>query len=422
MIPRPIGFVSPRITRLEEEYASKGQTAVTEFWEEIAQTGAPLIESSEKSGHSLATFLWRADEPVSNVVIISELLHGWWWNGYSDSRLIRCADSNVYYRTFQVPDDICCLYKLAPNVPLTHPSEIDDMYKLVATAISDPLNRNTETDWTQRSVLRLSDAPSDEWSQPRPEVQSGAVVDCPRQFAGLAATQKVKIYLPNEKYAGSGLKRLFVHFDVETSIDHIKIPVIADNLIASGRIPPTAIVFVDPSDNRERDLNCSAEAAEAVASEIVPWARMTYGLPESAKTSVIGGGSMGGLMAMYVGLSYPETFGSVLAQAGAFLYGPERGFLTDWDEALADSSGSEWLVDQFVRSETKQLRIAIDVGTLEQKRDGFMHGLVTNRHMRNVLNAKGYELRYREFCGGHQYINWRSVLPESLEWVLSGAN
>ena len=45
-----------------------------------------LIGPSENvPDRSLATILWKAETPVDHVVIISELLHGWWWKSYSDS-------------------------------------------------------------------------------------------------------------------------------------------------------------------------------------------------------------------------------------------------------------------------------------------------------------------------------------------------
>jgi len=37
-----------------------------------------------------------------------------------------------------------------------------------------------------------------------------------------------------------------------------------------------------------------------------------------------------------------------------------------------------------------------------------------NRHMRDVLQAKGYSVHYREFNGGHEYLNWRGTLADAL--------
>ena len=40
--------------------------------------------------------------------------------------------------------------------------------------------------------------------------------------------------------------------------------------------------------------------------------------------------------------------------------------------------------------------------------------LVPNRHLRDVLRARGYEVRYQEFPGDHDYINWRGTLADGL--------
>jgi len=34
--------------------------------------------------------------------------------------------------------------------------------------------------------------------------------------------------------------------------------------------------------------------------------------------------------------------------------------------------------------------------------------------MRDVLLAKGYEVRYQQFNSGHDYLNWRGTLADGL--------
>ena len=42
-------------------------------------------------------------------------------------------------------------------------------------------------------------------------------------------------------------------------------------------------------------------------------------------------------------------------------------------------------------------------------------GLVLqNRHLRDVMISKGYEVAYREFSGGHDYACWRGSLADGL--------
>lgn len=37
-----------------------------------------------------------------------------------------------------------------------------------------------------------------------------------------------------------------------------------------------------------------------------------------------------------------------------------------------------------------------------------------NRHMRDVLAAKGYNVSYHEYSGGHDYASWRGSLADGL--------
>ena len=40
--------------------------------------------------------------------------------------------------------------------------------------------------------------------------------------------------------------------------------------------------------------------------------------------------------------------------------------------------------------------------------------LVTNRHLKDALSAKGYEVHYSEVAGGHEPLTWRGGIAEGL--------
>jgi hypothetical protein len=40
--------------------------------------------------------------------------------------------------------------------------------------------------------------------------------------------------------------------------------------------------------------------------------------------------------------------------------------------------------------------------------------LLANRHIRDILRLKGYEVHYAEFSGGHNALSWRGTFADAL--------
>lgn len=88
----------------------------------------------------------------------------------------------------------------------------------------------------------------------------------------------------------------------------------------------------------------------------------------------------------------------MLAQSGAFSWKPEG------------ESEFNWLPRQYAASPRLPLRFYLEAGLFETAIEtdfgGEQNFLAASRRMRDVLRARGYEVHYREFSGGHNPMNW----------------
>ncbi|WP_048148176.1 alpha/beta hydrolase-fold protein [Palaeococcus ferrophilus] len=115
------------------------------------------------------------------------------------------------------------------------------------------------------------------------------------------------------------------------------------------------------------------------------------------------GSSLGGLMAVYAGFAYPETFRYVGAMSSAFWFNPE--------------------IYDFVRDTTGPEKIYIDWGTLEGNDPGEM--IATNEKMVEILREKGYvegeNLLVVEDKGAtHNEYHWGRRFPNAVLWLFGG--
>ncbi|HEY2972338.1 MAG TPA: alpha/beta hydrolase-fold protein [Pyrinomonadaceae bacterium] len=130
------------------------------------------------------------------------------------------------------------------------------------------------------------------------------------------------VYTPHGYAADKKPYGLLLLSDGGLYINSAHVATTLDNLIAAGVIPPLVAVMVDNPD-RFRELACSPAYADFLAQEIVPWARANYHATDRPEQTIIGGVSLGGLAAAFVGLKHAEVFGNVLSQSGSFSWKPD---------------------------------------------------------------------------------------------------
>ena len=400
---------SPRVRALQKQLEKRAPAAVARFWEEVRKSGTPLVEPIPGDRENvLVTFLWRGAEETRNVVVFLQT------GGLNpaDNQLTRLAGSDVWYRSYVFRKDVRFLYKLSPNddlTPLDAPGL--DWQKRFAHVQTDPLNPKLyppaagATDWTTQSVAELPGAPPQPWVERKKGVPAGKVERQKIRSGILNNERDVWVYLPAGYQAKDKAYPLLILFDGQSYMDQVPTPLILDNLIAAGRIPPTVAVLVDnpgPAE-RDRELPCYRPFADFLSKELLPWMRERYRVTDDPGRTVVAGSSYGGLAATCAAMWYPENFGNFLSQSASYWWKPES------------ETEYEWVRRQFSAGPKLPLRAFLTVGLLETiPKPGDTNQVEVNRRLRAALKAKGYEVTYTEFDGAHEYINWQGTLADGL--------
>jgi enterochelin esterase family protein len=347
----------------------------------------------------------------------------------------RLADTDVWYRSFRVDKRKRFMYRLAENAPairhLQEPAKGDEtITMLFSVSQVDPLNKKRwladpegldPPQYQGWSSVEMPGAPPQPWSAHRDGVPAGEVTKRQIVSALLKNEREAAIYTPPGYSKDAKPYGLVVLFDEKPYLWAVPTPAILDNLIFEKRIPPMVAVLIDNprGDARSRELPCNPVFADFLNFELVPWIRRTYNVTTDPARVVVGGSSYGGLAAAYAGLRHPETFGNILSQSGSYWWTPPRSNPSDFDP----DAEPDWLAKQFIASPRLPLRFYLDAGSDEVDHSGQGSAiLVPNRHMRDVLLAKGYEVHYQEFNGGHDYMSWKGTLADGLILLLGAVD
>jgi len=105
-----------------------------------------------------------------------------------------------------------------------------------------------------------------------------------------------------------------------------------------------------------------------------------------------------------------DRFGNVLALSGGYYWRPIGDREYEWFSRMQSTSGCS------------RVNWFLSAGVFENvvtptNRGHYM--LLVNRHLRDVLLAKGEVVRLFEFGGIHHELDWQDAFAEGLPWLLS---
>ena len=343
---------------------------VDSFWEAVAATGQmPLI-----FGDDTAVFLYRRSAEQVEC------------RGDFAAQYVRQGGTDLWAFMRQFEPDARVEYKIRRNS---------------GGPVLDPLNSLTETGGLgTNSVVRMPGYRFAEFTLPRDDIAHGDFgenITLSSRHLGYDANYRV--YTPHGYEAIAGLPVIYVTDGQDYAAPGMGALVNAlDSLIADGRIRPVFAVFIDPRDpvtgeNRRRQEMIPAGLAtcpfcDFVALELVPAIDAAYKTDPSPDARVLVGFSLGGMFTAHTGLAHPGVFHGLAIQS-PYIH-------------------QQWILDTYRKSDRLPLVIFLSHGTYDPR--------ATSLRLRDILEAKGYPLRYVETHEGHSYGNVRGVLELMLTY------
>lgn len=146
-------------------------------------------------------------------------------------------------------------------------------------------------------------------------------------------TRKLSLYVPAQ-YRPETPAALMIFQDGERFRDvggRWRVPVVFDNLIASGEMPPTIAVFIDPGHDKALELKNNRASNRSfeydspgdryvrfLLEEILPEVRKKYVISDDPNLLAIGGSSSGAICAFTAAWERPDAFRRVYSSVGSF--------------------------------------------------------------------------------------------------------
>lgn len=407
-IAKPKTIENQQLAELSVKIAKnpEKQTAfIDNFWDKAKQAGTPLIEPLDEQ-QSRVTFLWRGAK--QNVRI---------WGGVSTDHdfMERLGETDLWYKSYVVPNDTLIEYRLAPDIPTLPMDEYTQRRALLSTAQADPLNKtpyfekigqnlqNTDK-FNYYSLVKLAKAPTPSYLLEDTNITKGTMQELVFDSTKLGNKRRLFAYLPANFNTENSYPILYLFDGVEYT-ERVPTKTILDNMIAQKVIPPTVAIFIEnpSSESRRMELPANPIFTQILAEEIVPFAEKSIGV--KAKERIISGSSYGGLSSAYTMLNYSHLFKKALILSGSFWWNPKN----------TPSENSNYIAYEFARKEKLPVCFFITAGFYEGGRSNILE---TSRHLKDVLLAKGYPVTYMEQSTSHGYLAWQGLISEGLKALL----
>jgi enterochelin esterase-like enzyme len=191
-------------------------------------------------------------------------------------------------------------------------------------------------------------------------------------------------------------------------------PTVFDNVIATGDMPVTVGVFIEPGglktarDNRSFEYDTlSDQYVRFLLEEILPEAEKTVKLRHDGASRAIAGQSSGGICAFTAAWERPNEFSKVVSWTGSFTN------IAAGSSLRAGGHNYEALVR---KTPKKPIRVFLQDGSNDLDNNNGSWWLA-NQTLARSLDFTGYDYRFVAGNGFHNYLHGRAVFPDTLRWL-----
>lgn len=265
-------------------------------------------------------------------------------------------------------------------------------------------------------ALAADDYPLGPDSQRQPGVPQGKVTQHFWKSKVFADTERdYWLYVPVQ-YSPAEPAAMMVFQDGGAYVNEkgdFRVPIVFDNLIARGEMPPTIGLFINPGNIPAKDPNSKPQSnrsfeydtlsdqyARFLLEEMLPEVAKDYKLADNPSARAICGISSGGICAFTVAWQRPDAFSKVLSHVGSF----------------TNIRGGHVYPAMIRQTEKKPVRVFLQDGSgdLDNK---FGNWPLANQQMAAALKFSRYDYQFIYGDGGHNGKHGGAILPDSLRWL-----
>jgi enterochelin esterase family protein len=287
-------------------------------------------------------------------------------------------------------------------------------YKLAVTRdghedwIVDPLNPARAGDpFGENSVCRTFGYARPAWSEPR-GAAPGRIEAIAVTSRAFGETRTERVYLPAGHDPTQTYPLVIIH-DGPDFVSYADLPVLLDNLIAAGDIPPVIAALVRTHD-RMGEYAHGRRHARYLVCDLLPALGARWRLADAPRDRVLLGASLGAVASLATAFRFPGVFGGLVLMSGSFIFDERKLALRPHPVFHRVAR----LVKALRRApRLPHTRAFVSTGELE--------GLAAeNRALASFLREGGVDVLFKSAWDGHHWHNWRDQLRDGLIWALRG--